>query len=158
MHIEIDGSDISGPLQTPGTGGWGVFQEIWVPQLEFPEGEHVMRVFIDKGDFNLDYMDVREVSLAGLPNLNTPGNITISIYPNPCLRGSTLNILVKGGNVPVGILDIFDQMGKSISSQEVLFSEKQISEPDMRALTKPGIYLMRFSINNKIYWKKLSIL
>jgi hypothetical protein len=158
LHIEIDGTDISGPVKTPGTGGWGVFQELWVPQLEFPQGEHIMRLFFDKGDFNLDYLDVREVSLVGLPHLNTFENMTINIYPNPCQRSSSLNITVNGVNVTDGILEIYDLMGKNLGTEKISFSDVQKTNVDISAISKSGIYLMRFSINKKIYWKKLSIL
>jgi len=158
VRIEIDGADISGPVATPGTGGWGVFQELWVPQLEFPQGEHVMRMFIEKGDLNLDYMDIREVSLVGLSHLNASENYAISIFPNPCPQGASLNITINGINAPGCTLDIYDMMGKSISTERIAFSGDQKAKSDISTITKPGIYLMRFLINNKSYWKKLSIL
>ena len=158
LHIEIDGVDISGPVKTPGTGGWGIFQEIWVPQLQFPEGEHVMRVFFDKGDLNLDYMDIREVSLVGLPSLNAAGNIAFSIYPNPCLAGSSITISVNSENIAEGNLDIFDLLGKKVNTEKISFRGGQNIKPDISSITKPGIYTLRFSIGNKVYWKKLSIL
>jgi beta-glucanase (GH16 family) len=158
LHIEIDGTDISGPVKTPGTGGWGIFQELWVPQLQFPEGLHVMRMFVDKGDFNLDYLDIREVSLVGSPHLNASENMAISIYPNPCSKGSTLNISINEADVTEGIIDIYDMTGNLISNEKVSFSEYQATKSDIRAIAKPGIYLMRFLINKKIYWKKLSII
>ena len=158
LHIEIDGADISGPVKTPGTGGWGIFQELWVPQLQFPEGLHVIRVFVDKADFNLDYIDIRDVSLAEIHHLDTTEDIAISIYPNPCKSGSSLSVSINGANVYDGVLDIYDLVGNKISTEKISFSDSQNTNADISAITKSGFYLMRFSINNKIYWKKLSIL
>lgn len=158
VHILVDGTDISGPVATPGTGGWGVFQYLWVPQLEFPGGEHVMRIFIEKGDLNLDNIDIREVSLVGLSHLDASENYAISIYPNPCPKGASLTISVNGVNVPDCTMDIYDLMGKSISTENIAFSGDLKIKSDLSSISKPGIYLMRFLINNKSYWKKLSIL
>lgn len=158
VHIEVDGLDISGPIATPGTGGWGVFQYLWIPQLEFPQGVHVMRIFIEKGDFNLDNIEIREVSLVGLSTLNASGNAEFSIYPNPCLRGSSLNISVHGVGANEGILDIYDPTGKNIKTDKISFSENQKTDINISYIIKPGIYLLRLSVGNKNYWKKLSVL
>jgi hypothetical protein len=117
-----------------------------------------MRMFVDKGDFNLDYMDIREVSLAGLPHLSNTEDIAISIYPNPCKMGASLSVVVNGVNAPDGVLDIYDLVGNKLSTEKISFSDSQKTNADINAITKSGIYLMRFSVNNKIYWKKLSIL
>ncbi len=155
LHIEIDGTDISGPVKTPGTGGWGIFQELWVSELQFPEGLHVMRVFVDKGDFNLDYMDIREVSLAEIPGLNDAQSSAVNIYPNPCKSGTSVYFSISSQNISEGNVDIYNLLGKNLSTQKFLSSQK--IQLDLSAVTDPGIYLLKFFVNHKIYLKKLVI-
>lgn len=158
FHIEIDGTDISGPVSTPGTGGWGIFQEVYIPALEFPVGLHVMRMFFDKGDFNLDYINIKEVSLLGFPNSTGAAKPSVKIYPNPCKGSSFINISVKGENASDAKVDIYNLTGKNYFTGKISFPGDMKTKLDISALNVPGIYLMRLVINNNIYWQKFSLL
>lgn len=155
FHIEIDGKNISGIIATPGTGAWGTFVEMYVPALEFPGGQHVMKIFFDKGDFNLDYLDIKEVSLLAFPQLNAAEKPTITISPNPCKTGSPFSFTIDGHNASEATLDIFNPAGQKFSSEKIEFSPGQKTDVNTNALTQSGIYLLHFTIDKKSFWKKL---
>ena len=58
MHIEVDGSDVTGPITFDPTGTWQTWTTITVPDVFLAQGIHEFRVAIDDGDFNLNYIDV----------------------------------------------------------------------------------------------------
>jgi len=77
MHLEIDGEDVSGPVQGPGSG-WQSFVDALIPGVELSAGPHSARVVFDTGDMNLNYLTFERVS--GSPNDPPPDP-----PPNQCL-------------------------------------------------------------------------
>lgn len=54
-HIEIDGADVTGPIQFEATGGYQVWVNKEIPDLALYEGSRKLRFVIDKGGMNLGY-------------------------------------------------------------------------------------------------------
>jgi len=59
FHIEVDGTDVTGALIVPGTGGWQTWQSIALDGIALTAGSHVLRVVFDSngttgymGNFN----------------------------------------------------------------------------------------------------------
>lgn len=57
LHLEIDGQDITGPIAVPNTGGWQKWANVTTPSVELPAGVHELRIVLDSGNFNLNYID-----------------------------------------------------------------------------------------------------
>ncbi len=55
LHLEVDGVDVSGPLQGPGAG-WLEFIDVTVPGVALNAGPHTVRVVFDTGLINLHYL------------------------------------------------------------------------------------------------------
>lgn len=47
FHLEFDGTDATGPITVPDTGGWGKLQTIRIEGVRVPEGRSVMKVVMD---------------------------------------------------------------------------------------------------------------
>lgn len=47
FHLEIDGTDVSGPIEVPDTGGWDQLATIRAEGIELAEGTHVLRMVMD---------------------------------------------------------------------------------------------------------------
>jgi hypothetical protein len=58
MRIEVDGTDVTGPIAIDPTGTWQSWTTITVPDVFLDQGVHEFRLAIDDGDFNLNYIDV----------------------------------------------------------------------------------------------------
>jgi hypothetical protein len=52
FHIEVDGSDRTGPLNVPNTGGWQIWQTVRKTGLSFSAGAHIIRLAFDTGTEN----------------------------------------------------------------------------------------------------------
>ena len=57
MHVEMDGTDVTGTVSVPNTGGWQTWQTITVSDVSLTAGQHVMRVYFDGDGINLNYVD-----------------------------------------------------------------------------------------------------
>ncbi|MED6306521.1 MAG: carbohydrate-binding protein, partial [Planctomycetota bacterium] len=59
MRLTIDGVDLAGPIAIEPTGTWQTWTTLTVPEVFLDEGVHELRLEIDGGDFNLNYIDVQ---------------------------------------------------------------------------------------------------
>jgi hypothetical protein len=60
FHIEVDGSNVSGPLAVPNTGGWQVWRDVTSAPISLTAGKHTVRLVADTSDFNLNYVAVAD--------------------------------------------------------------------------------------------------
>ncbi|MFT7561644.1 MAG: O-glycosyl hydrolase [Flavobacteriales bacterium] len=58
LHIEMNGSDVSGSLSVPSTGGWQNWETLSVPAVYLESGEQILRVSVDEGGFNLNWLEL----------------------------------------------------------------------------------------------------
>jgi hypothetical protein len=58
LHLEFGGVDKTGVLDTPKTGDWQKYTDLTARNVELKAGEQVIRLVIDAGSFNLNYIDV----------------------------------------------------------------------------------------------------
>jgi hypothetical protein len=78
FHVTMDGSDISGILSIPDTGGWQVWQTLTVSGISLSTGNHLMELVVDSsgaggvGNFNWFQFDV--------PGTPTPTVIPTATY------------------------------------------------------------------------------
>jgi len=56
FHIEVDGAQVGGPVTVGGTGGWKSFETMNFYPFEVPEGEHILRLYMESGGFNLEHL------------------------------------------------------------------------------------------------------
>ena len=61
MHFEVDGVDVSGPVQGPGYG-WQSFTDALIPGVFLRQGEHSVRLVFDTGDINVNYLAFARVA------------------------------------------------------------------------------------------------
>lgn len=52
FHLEIDGTDVSGPMVCPKTGGWQNWTDV-TKQVYLTKGVHKMRFFLETGGYNI---------------------------------------------------------------------------------------------------------
>lgn len=102
LHIEIDGVDVSGPINAPNTGSWQSYTTVTVEDIPIASGSHVMRVVVDAAGFNINYLEASEVQ-GQQPVLTSimisPGTVTID-------QGQTQQFSAQG----------LDQNGNPMSS------------------------------------------
>ena len=55
LHVELDGTNISGPLHGAGSG-WQSFTDAVIPDVPISAGPHSLRVVFDNGQMNVNYI------------------------------------------------------------------------------------------------------
>jgi len=56
LHIELDSADVSGPLTYVATGGWQNWTSLFARQVPLAEGQHVLRLAMESGGFNVNWV------------------------------------------------------------------------------------------------------
>ena len=87
-HVEIDGTNATGPVALPNTGGWGVYQWLGRKTVSLSAGVHVLRIVSDVAYFKLTSIRVStpvqtEPSAHQLFNSGFEGVITL-VPPVDC--------------------------------------------------------------------------
>ncbi|KAA3616463.1 MAG: T9SS C-terminal target domain-containing protein [Calditrichaeota bacterium] len=64
FHLELDGRNVSGPIEIPNTGSWQTWRNVPVNGVPLEAGTHRLKVFFDKAGGNLNYF---EAAFTGQP-------------------------------------------------------------------------------------------
>src|SRR5207244_12870696 len=54
FHVEVGGTNVTGTIAAPGTGGWQTWQTVTTSGVALSAGPQVMRIVFDTGSFNLN--------------------------------------------------------------------------------------------------------
>ncbi|MCH8063269.1 MAG: carbohydrate-binding protein, partial [Chloroflexi bacterium] len=118
LHIEIDGIDVTGSMAFQPTGGWQNWTDVSAFAVGLEAGPHVLRIVMDSGLFNLNYVDVAVAEpLDGVfqkivldPNVIQP--MKLSVAPDGRVffveRGGAVKIYrpVLNSTVTAGVLSV----------------------------------------------------
>jgi len=66
VHLELDGVNVSGPMTAP-SGGWQAYGDVIARNISIASGSHKLRLVMDTGSTNVNYLDVRSASTACTP-------------------------------------------------------------------------------------------
>lgn len=77
LHLEVDGTDVTGPVAVPNTGGWQTWQSVLVPGIALNTGLHVLRLAFDTAGSsgsvaNVNFMRWR------IPGVNVPPTVSLT--------------------------------------------------------------------------------
>ncbi|MBN2785582.1 MAG: carbohydrate-binding protein [Pontiellaceae bacterium] len=56
VHVEFDGVDATGPVSVSNTGDWQTYTDVSAGYVALTAGRHIMRVFADGPDFNINHI------------------------------------------------------------------------------------------------------
>ena len=147
FHIEVEGTDVTGVVKVPRTWGWTRFRTVSAGQVYLGVGKQIIRLYIDRGLFNIDKMTFTLVEhenarlTTGAPeeefmDLN---KVEFQVFPNPAQ-----DIVVIAGSED-GILSVFDINGKQVLQRQV----EPGLELDISDLKK-GIYLFQIQSSGQM--------
>ena len=93
FHMEVDGSNVTGPISVPKTGGWTTFQWVGKQSVPLTAGKHVIKVVSEQQYFNMSAVSVL-TSAAQTPP--TPTTTTGGTAPSVSLTSPTSGQTVSG--------------------------------------------------------------
>ncbi|MBO9703471.1 MAG: family 43 glycosylhydrolase [Sporocytophaga sp.] len=140
MHVEVDGTDVTGTINIPNTKGWQAWETITINDVSLKEGQHVMRVFFDSDYMNLNYLQFNDV-VTGIENVSLMEN---SVCPNPFFNEGMQIKFVGKFNYKIRSLDGMDI--ETGSGMDALI---------IGAGLKPGVYLLSIEHNNTVINRKI---
>jgi hypothetical protein len=86
VHLTVDGSDVSGPIALPDTGGWGSWQTFRRSGVTLPAGTHVLKLVVDANGSGGTAADVNWLQVTSTaappPPASTPYTGTPVALPN----------------------------------------------------------------------------
>jgi hypothetical protein len=106
LHFEVDGSDVTGPMALPSTGGWQTWQEISGPSILLTEGSHQLRLVADTNRFNVDWLEVQTAD-SGSPTAEP----SQPVDPTPTTQASPTPAEIGGTECPENVHDQYTALG-----------------------------------------------
>ncbi|HSZ25877.1 MAG TPA: glycosyl hydrolase [Cytophagaceae bacterium] len=114
FHLELDDKVISTSIAVPITGAWQAWSTINLNNLSLPAGNHLLRVVVESGGFNMNYINTVQTSVT---TALLPGVLLeeIKLYPNPFQGSFTIDFSTSIGLQKV---EIFQSSGMLVNSYQ----------------------------------------
>ncbi|MEI7421514.1 MAG: Ig-like domain-containing protein [Prolixibacteraceae bacterium] len=146
IHLEMNDKPLTNHLVITGTGDDQQFRLFSFKDVYFKSGLRKLKVVIDKGGINLDYIEIAERIVTGINDLILlPGNI---LYPNPAHDWVKIRVLAKG-KVLIRIVGLNGQLMRLLRLPEE--DEYSVSVADL----PQGIYVVWIITEGNIFKQKL---
>ncbi len=145
FHFEIDGNIISPNVPAPATAGWDVWVSSVINNVELTAGNHVLRLVVTNGEFNLGKMDFAFSSALGyVPPIADAGeNVSVML---PATTGSLDGSL---SNDPGG--DTITYLWEQIYGPSVIaFDDHTAVSPNVSNLEE-GVYKCLLTVSDGTY-------
>ncbi|HWR99720.1 MAG TPA: carbohydrate-binding domain-containing protein, partial [Prolixibacteraceae bacterium] len=146
IHLGLNDRQFTNRQVVTATGGTQEFKTVSFKDVYLQAGVQVFKIFIDKGEVGIDYIDFSEVIATGLKDLILSQGILL--YPNPAHDEVTIQFPVNG-NMVVRIFSVSGQLVKALQ----LSAENRavISVGDLPT----GSYVVWMKCRNGIFREKL---
>jgi endoglucanase len=92
FHIEMNGTNVTGAIAVPNTGGWQTWQTVTVSGVSLNSGSQYMRIYFDTDGFNINYVDVSSSTTT------TPANVAPTVSVTSPANNSSFN---AGANISI---------------------------------------------------------
>ncbi|MHA3789444.1 glycosyl hydrolase [Flavobacterium hauense] len=145
FHFEVDGTTIGTDITLATTGNWGTWANKAVTNLPLTQGEHVLRLAVSNGEFNLGAMNFTySTPLAYVPPIADAGaNVSV------VLPATTATLNGSASNDPGGqpITYSWEQVyGPSV----ITFGSNTVASPNISNLAE-GIYKCKLTVSDGTY-------
>jgi hypothetical protein len=142
FHLELDGNVISNDIATGYTGGWDTWVSSSAGEVPFSQGEHILRVIFQSGEFNLGGMTFTYVAPL---DYNQPvadaGDNALVILP------ASSTTLDGSGSYDPGSETLTYNWTQVYGPSMVTFSDNTIPSPEISSLVE-GVYLIKLEVEN----------
>ena len=146
IHLELNDKPLTNHLVIGNTGGDQKFKVASFNDIYLHEGVQKLKVFIDKGEMSIDYIEIAERIVTGIKDvLQTQEHF---LYPNPTQEEIKINV---NGNKKI-IVRIVSLQGQLVKLCQLSpGNEKAISVSDL----PKGVYIVWAISDGKVFKEKL---
>ena len=103
LHVEIDGVTI-GTIAVPNTGNFQTFQTVSVTTPALTTGQHIMRIYMETGGFNLNYVTfLLPTAVPVITSAATASGTVNTAFNYAIVATNTPTSFAVGGTLPAGI-------------------------------------------------------
>lgn len=145
FYFEIEGKKVSPDITVPNSSDWDAWASKSVTNIELTKGQHVLRLFIENGEFNLGKMTFTyKEALSFVPPVAVAGENISVVLPN-----TTTTLNGTESNDPEGqpIIYKWEQIyGPSIIS----FNDNTSASPNVSNLLE-GVYKLKLTVSDGVY-------
>ncbi|MBN1995984.1 carbohydrate-binding protein [candidate division KSB1 bacterium] len=128
LHAEFDGNDVTGIMSVPSTGGWQNWTSIYKTDINLIQGEHVLRLFMDGSDFNVNRISFTSSTPNQPPSVSVTSPSNGATFTEPANINITANASDYDGSVT--LVEFFNgptKLGED-SSSPYQYSWNNVSE------------------------------
>jgi hypothetical protein len=143
LHIEFNGTDKTGLINIPNTGGWQSWSTVSVTGISLSAGVQVMRIFMDGGNFNLNKIKISSSIVTGVISDKDP----LNVYPNP-VKGL---LKIEGIESFPARVQVMDAKGSGITRT---ITNSDAAEIDLAQLPR-GLYVVTVRTRNAVKTTKI---
>jgi beta-glucanase (GH16 family) len=140
FHIEMNGTNITGTIIVPTTGGWDTWQTVEVEKIALTAGNKIMRIVMETGDFNINYIEFTKSVISGIENSHAT---ELNMHPNP-----TQGILNLDQNIQK--VEVYTIDGR-ISGVYLPNTSNQIDISNLQA----GLYILKLDNGAYSFYHKI---
>ncbi len=144
FHLQLDGRKVGADITVASTGDWGAWATKNVTGLELTSGEHVLRVQVTQGGFNLGKMTfTRTAPLPyGVPVANAGANVIV------VLPQATATLNGSGSSHPDGTALTY-AWTQIYGPSTAVFSSNTAINPTISGLVE-GVYQLKLTVSDGI--------
>jgi endoglucanase Acf2 len=145
FHFEVDGNTISPAINMQTTNDWNSWSTKNITNIELRQGEQVLRLFIDEGEFNIGEMIF---SYAGAlpyspPIADAGENVTVILPETSTTLDGTLSNDPEGESLTYNWEQVY-------GPSTINFSDSSIVSPEISNLTE-GVYKIKLTVSDGTY-------
>ncbi|MDB2420268.1 glycosyl hydrolase, partial [Flavobacteriaceae bacterium] len=145
FHFEVDGTIVSPSIEMQPTGDWDSWSTKNVSNIELRQGEQILRLFIDEGEFNIGEMTFSYASpLTYSPPVADAGeNVTVILPETSATLNGTLSNDPEGQSITYNWEQIY-------GPSNISFTDNTIVSPEISNLIE-GVYKIKLTVSDGSY-------
>ncbi len=146
IHFEIDGNTISPSIQMSTTNDWDNWSTKNVSNIELTEGEHILRLVVDDGEFNIGKMTFSYAN-------------PLSYVPPIANAGENINVVLPNTTSTLDGSQSYDPEGETLTfhweqiygPSTINFSNTTSDSPEISNLIE-GVYKCKLTVSDGTYF------
>ncbi len=148
LILALDNERIGPNVVVPVTGGWQTWQSVWLRDVALPAGEHVLRMNVRNGGFNLNRMrfTLKQATSAEQADEIPEGMHLEGAWPNPF--SGEVQLAFRTDRPVRARLEVVDVLGRTVYSRPPEAFGAGEHAMSIRPDLPPGMYFSRLFLND----------